>query len=250
MISEQMYQLTPHVYIFPFCPLTDRPNLIYLKGDQHVLMFDAGLGPSTVDWVQQQLHQHNLKQPEGYLISHFHWDHSFAAGYLKGKVYSSQYTYDMMKEMRDLAIQDIDELTSQRYMTDFCRAHMHMEYQDASKIIIRPADCILPKETTMELGNLTLQLAEVVNSHCEGSIVCYIQQDRVLLVGDSNSGKVVGMDFVENDDLLNQFYQRVMQWDFQTIILSHYPPFSRTEYQEMMEKRLENLRKGRNLLKK
>lgn len=241
---ENLYQLSKHIYILPFNPVTDRPNLGYIKGSEKVMMFDVGCGPKTTAWMRHQLKENNLPFPEAFIISHFHWDHSFAAGYVEEPIYMSQYTNDLMIEMKEQNFKKIDDLICDRYMPLFCKEHLHLEYANACELKLRGADVILPKQYSFDLGDITIELYEIENSHCPGAFVALIPQDKVLFIGDSNSGKVVGMDFIDNYDLLKHFYNEICKLDFDTIVLSHFNPYTRAEYCVMVEEKLKELKKN------
>ncbi len=235
---DTMYKLTDHVYVLPFDADTDRPNLGYIASVECPVLFDAGCGPKNVKLLQRQLAENSLPQPEKIVISHFHWDHCFATGYIDGQLIGTQYTQEKMKQMSEMNITSFEDLIDDdNLMPQFCRDHLPLEYADVSQIKLRLLDTTFTGSMQVDMGDLHIDLLQVVSPHCEGQLVAYLREDKVLFVGDSYSACITGYDFVDNIEKRKIYYDMIKQFDFDYIVLSHFDVMTKEEFwKEAMEK--------------
>lgn len=234
---DKIYQLTPHIYILPFDRDTDRPNLGYIRAEIPAL-FDAGCGPKNAKLLKNQLRDRGFPLPEKIIISHFHWDHCFASGYLEGEIIAGQFTRDKMREMMNLKISSFEDLIDEeRFMPRFCREHLPLEYADVSQIRLRPADRVIGERERLDLGDLHITLKQVTSPHCPGQTVAFVEEDKVLFVGDSYSACITGYDFVDDLEKRRIFYEDIREFDFDYIVLSHFDVMKKEDFwREALEK--------------
>lgn len=234
-----MYRLSEHIYVLPYDADTDRPNLIYVKGEKSTLLYDAGCGPKTVKLLKEGLEQHGLPMPEIIALSHYHWDHSFASGYLQGQYISSAFTAEKMQEMIDLHAESIEDFIDDDHcMPQFCREHMHMEYADVSEIRLRVPEVLQTPHTVIDLGGVHAELLEVISPHCEGQIILYVPEDRAVFLADAFSALIYGHDFIDDKEKRKEFYRALDALDYETAVMGHFDPLNREAFLEEAMERL------------
>lgn len=228
---DKMYKLTQHIWILPFDADTDRPNLGYIKSSAGATLFDAGCGPKNAKLLKDQLAANNLPMPEDIVISHFHWDHCFATGYIDGNLIAGQYTADKIEEMKALNATSLEDfIDEEKFMPRFCRDHLPLEYSDISQVKLRSIDTVMGQTARLDMGDVHIQLLKVTSPHCDGQVVAYVEEDRVLFVGDSYSACITGYDFVDNIEKRKLYYDAIKQFDFDYIVLSHFDIMSKTSF--------------------
>ena len=79
-------KVTDRIYYLPGEDFTgrDRPFLYYIRGDKLSLAVDAGNSPDHVELFYSQLKAAGLPLPDITLLTHWHWDHTFGLGAVKG----------------------------------------------------------------------------------------------------------------------------------------------------------------------
>ncbi len=74
----KLNRLTERIWICPFEEERDRPNLGYIRGDRWSLAVDAGHSADHIRGFYHALEDSGLPLPELTVMTHWHWDHTFA----------------------------------------------------------------------------------------------------------------------------------------------------------------------------
>lgn len=235
-MNKKLFKLTDHVYILPYDENTDRPNIGYIINGNKAIIFDAGCGPKTVNFLRSELEKNNLPLPEEIIVSHFHWDHTFALGYIDGKTYGSEYTDKKLNEIKNMNLNSLDDLIdNDNLMPDFCKEHIHIEYDNVNQIKLRGIDDIVNDSKIINLNGLEIEIRKIISPHSEGQLLAYIKQDRVLFIGDSFSGLIYGFDFIDEPVKRKQFNDTIAQFDFKYIVNSHFDVQDKKTYYQMVK---------------
>lgn len=229
--DESMKRISEHVWLLPYDENTDRPNLGYIESKGEAFLFDVGCGPKSVELLKTALAKNDQPWPTRALISHFHWDHCFASGCLDCRLFASAYTAEKMAEMLDFMPEDLDQwIDEERFMPEFCKEHLHLEYQSGKDVKLRAIDEIVKDGDEFIVGDLHLKVVELISPHCDGQLGLYVVEDRILFVGDAQSGKIVGFDFIEDQEKRCRYNQQLSVIDFDKIVVSHYEVLSKEDY--------------------
>ena len=76
----------------PFEEERDRPNLGYIKGDKRSLVVDAGHSEAHIREFYDLLCKEGLPLPSLTVLTHWHWDHTFAMHAVKGLTIANKTT--------------------------------------------------------------------------------------------------------------------------------------------------------------
>ena len=71
-------RLSERIWVYPFEEERDRPNLSYIKGDRWSLAVDAGHSDAHITEFYSALEEAGLPLPQLTVLTHWHWDHTFA----------------------------------------------------------------------------------------------------------------------------------------------------------------------------
>ena len=80
----ELYRLTERVWYTSYEEERDRPALGYIKGDKFSVAIDAGHSDAHLNEFYDLLRKENLPLPSLTIITHWHWDHSFAMHCING----------------------------------------------------------------------------------------------------------------------------------------------------------------------
>lgn len=185
---KSLKQLTDRVYYMPADGDLDRPVLGYIRGDKFSLRIDAGNSAAHVINYDQEVERLGLPKPQAALISHWHWDHTYGIHALDIPVIANSLTNDRLQTMAEWSW--TEEAMQKRLTTgeecEFCDQYLRVEYSDpATQIKVVPADIIFKDTLTIDLGNIEVQVFQVVNPHSEDGMVIYIPSEKIAFIGDT-----------------------------------------------------------------
>lgn len=188
-MEQKFKQLSKHLYVLEYGIETDRPNLFYIHGLNYSIAVDAGNSKRHVDLFYKCLKDNNLPLPEITIISHWHWDHSFAIAYVVGKTISSKLTQQKLSEVQKWKW--TKEAMRQRLETKedipFCDEFIKKEYDDLSEIKVELPDETIDSLTILDLGDVKVHLFPRDSTHSRDSIFVYIPEDEALIVQDADN---------------------------------------------------------------
>ncbi len=166
---------------------SDRPGIVYLRGEKRSLLFDAGNSRRHAQMILDDLAANGLPYPDYTLISHMHADHWFGLVALSSTSFASARTIAATREAagkswdrasieaRIKAGEDYPELL----------ASLDLEYFDHNEAIrlavpeIGISDC-----ADFDLGGVHCRFKFVGGDHADDSSVLYITEEKLLLLGD------------------------------------------------------------------
>lgn len=233
----ELKKLSNNIYYMEFDRLRDRPVLGYILGDKFSIMIDGGNSKKHLEEFIAQLEKENLPYPKYSLITHWHWDHTFAMKFFKGESIVSRKTNDKLKLLKTLKWDEESILnrveTGEEIM--FAYKAIKAEYDDFDHIRVETGDIIFEEKLELNLGNLSCEMILVGGPHEEDSSVIYIREEKVLFAGDAHSG-----DYYNNDGKIDSFkmknYIEVLRnIDFETYILGHDNPITKKKIIEILE---------------
>ncbi|MCR5786789.1 MAG: MBL fold metallo-hydrolase, partial [Acholeplasmatales bacterium] len=204
------------VLIIKYNQETDMPNICFLKGDTKSLLIDCGGGPKMAKCIKNKI----IIDPDYILLTHYHWDHSFGASYYKSNVLSSAFTYNKLKEHKDICINNIDDIISDNLEPLFCKPHLELEYDNIKELNIKLPDEIIESKT-LDLGNRIIDIYSVVSPHTEGSLIAYDRNSKYLFIGDADCGYIKGIDFYNDSLKLYKFLNFIINIPFKYIVKGH-----------------------------
>ena len=129
-------QISPHVHILPFDEERDRPNLGYIHGEDYSMLIDAGNSPAHLEAMLEAVSASDLPAPETVLITHWHWDHTFAMHAFPGLTVAHAKTDSILGTLTEW--EWTEEAMAERLRTgeecEFCDTHIKVEYGDIAEI--------------------------------------------------------------------------------------------------------------------
>lgn len=241
-------KVSDHLYIHPHEDYTDRPNMGLVVGENCCLLFEAGNSSANVTQLMQKLEQQNLPEPDFVAVSHWHWDHSFGMHAWEAPTIAGAKTNEYLKTVSAWKWDDASMDTRVQTGEDivFCNEMIKREFPNRDDICVKCADITFDSQMNIDLGGVTVQLISVGGPHADDSVVCFIPEDKYLLLGDSSGkdlyGKPWHFDIEHEDeffdelmaipydmDLVQQYLQKLQPLDFDRCISGHGEEMTKAE---------------------
>jgi glyoxylase-like metal-dependent hydrolase (beta-lactamase superfamily II) len=181
-----MKRITEHVYITPPDKATDRPILGAIAGRSGTLIVDAGNSPVHARSLLDELAKMNIPEPKYLVITHGHWDHFFGTSIFDVPIISNQETKLIIDEMANLDWSDeaMDRRVDEGLEIEFCRDMIKAELPCRDNLVIKPPDFVFSSPIELDLGGIRCHLAQIGGDHSSDSSIVYIQEDKVIFLGD------------------------------------------------------------------
>lgn len=241
-------QLSEHVFYRPAEPYTDRPNVGFICGEKFSLLFEAGNSEENVKKLKVELTGCNLPNPDFVAVSHWHWDHSFGFSFWDGIKIAGKKTNEKLAEVSEWKWDEasMEERIKTGEDIVFCTEMIKREYPDRSKISVSTADISFENRMSIHLGGVSCKLLHCGGPHSEDAVICYIPEEKILFLGDSNCKDLYGKpwhfdiehedDFMENvaaipydKNLVDDFLAVLYTLDFKICVSGHCEPMTREE---------------------
>lgn len=175
----ELKRLNENIWLMPYEEERDRPNLCYVKGDRLSLAVDAGHSAAHVGEFYALLEKENLPLPDITVLTHWHWDHTFGMHAVHGLTLANERTNRYLAEWKDKI--------EKNGPGEFLAIHesIRKEYPAGTEVTVRTADMVFSGEMTLDLGGCTVKVLQAEAPHTDDSTLVYVENDRVLFVGDS-----------------------------------------------------------------
>ena len=194
----ELKKLSEHIWIMPYESERDRPNLGYVKGENWSLAIDAGHSDNHVK--------------EFYALL----DHTFGMHAVNGLCIANEKTNGHLLEWKSKI--------ETNGPAEFLSLHesIRKEYAGGKEVIVVPADILFAGEMTLDLGGCKVRVVESDAPHTEDSTLVYIEEDKVLFLGDSTYS-----DFVHDKKdpvLCQKLADKIKALNPETCVEGHWEP--------------------------
>lgn len=158
----ELKKISGRIFYYPHQRETDRPMLVYLKGEKIMIAIDAGNSADHVDEFYKALEVAGLKKPDFTIITHWHWDHTFGMHHIHGL----SIAHNRTNEFLDIERAKLSDSAYIQFLkeNDEC---LSREYEDNKKIVAVLSDIQFEKELTVNLGGMTAKIFHAESPHSE-----------------------------------------------------------------------------------
>ena len=239
----ELKKFSERIYYLPAEERTDRPILGYIRGDKYSLAVDAGNSSDHVEKFYRELKASGLRLPDFTIISHWHWDHSFGMHAVSGKTIASYLTNEKLAEVKNWRW--TDEAMSKRLNTgediEMCDWCIRLEYPDRSKIKVVTASIEFTGAVTIDLGGVCCEVREFVSSHSIDSVLVHIPEERIVFIGDAESGDYYDNNGEYDKGRLQEMIKTLGEIDIDTIMPGHDGPQPKAAVMNFLKNELDRL---------
>ncbi len=217
----KLIRLTERVWFYPYEEERDRPNLCYIRGDRWSLAVDAGHSADHTRVFYHALEEEDLPLPQLTVLTHWHWDHTFGMHAVHGLCLANERTNRCLEDFR---------LRLREEGTAFFFA-MHesirREYAGGRPVVVTTADLVFHKEIILDPGGCPVRVFTADSPHTDDSTLVCIPGERVLIMGDSDSGSFP--DWNKDAVLSRKLAETVKKSDTDICLTGHWAPLSAEE---------------------
>jgi glyoxylase-like metal-dependent hydrolase (beta-lactamase superfamily II) len=231
----ELKQLTERIFYLPHSQETDRPLLAAIIGDQYTLMMDAGNSPYHSQLFKDELKRKGLKQPDFVVLTHWHWDHILGYSSLDIPAIAHRKTKELMMKLKEYEWDDssICEQVNSGITTPACAEYIKKEFGlNRQDIKVKLPQLTFHDEIEIDLGNVTCQMKHVGGDHAPDSSILFIEEEKVLFVGDSYSPCINAPKRFYRLQTISELLLTLSTFDADYVVHSHALPMTRIEFQK------------------
>lgn len=231
----EIKQLTSRIFYLPNSQETDRPLLAAICGDHYTLMMDAGNSPYHAQLFLNELTRKGLKQPDFVVLTHWHWDHILGYSSLNIPAIAHIKTKEFMMKLKEYEWDDssIAEQVKSGITTSACAEYIKNEFGlNRQDIQVKLPQLTFHDELEIDLGNITCKIKHVGGDHAPDSSILYIEEEKVLFVGDSYSPCIHAPKRFYQLQTISELLKTLSSFDVSYVVHSHALPMTRIEFQK------------------
>ncbi len=242
-MQVELKQLSKRIWYLPSTEETDRPVLTYIKGEKLSLAVDAGNSPAHIGLFYDELSKNGLRLPDLTVITHWHWDHTFALCAVHGVSMACKKTNDQLRKVKQWSWND-EAMKKRLQMGEdiaFCDTCIRLEYPDLHRIIVRHADVEFDGEMIIDLGGVTCRLIARDAPHSRDQVLVYVPEENLLVGGDGCGEDFYNHDGIYEKDRLAAYIDALEAIPFETYIGGHDDPETRENIMSYMKDELSQI---------
>ena len=175
----KLIRWTDRVWYYPFEQERDRPNLGYIRGDKWSFAVDAGHSDAHVQAFYAALEEAGLPLPALTVITHWHWDHTFALHAIHGLSLANERTNAHLRAIRERVAREGVEAF---FALD---ESIRLEYAGGRPVRIVTADLAFDREILLDAGNCPVRVFRADAPHTDDSTLVYVPGEKALFLGDA-----------------------------------------------------------------
>ena len=218
MDTTKLNRLTERIWVYPYEEERDRPNLSYIRGDRWSLAVDAGHSSDHIHEFYHALEECGLPLPYLTVLTHWHWDHTFAMHAVHGLCLANEQTNRYLEDFR----KKLDsEGTSFFFAMD---ETIRREYADGKPVIVTLPDLVFRGEMLLNAGNCPIRLFQAESPHTDDSTLVEVPGEKVLILGDSTGG--VFPEWTMDPCLAGKLAETIRNVKTEICLPGHYTPLS------------------------
>ena len=214
----KLNRLTERVWVYPYEEERDRPNLSYIRGDRWSLAVDAGHSEDHIREFYRALEKENLPLPKLTVLTHWHWDHTFAMHAVHGLCLANERTNQYLADCRERIEKEGTGFFLNMHET------IRREYADSKPVVVTTADLVYRGEMRIDTGNCAVRIFQTAAPHTDDSTLVEIPDEKVLILGDCTGGAFP--DWQLDQELANQLAETVRQVNPEICLPGHWTPLT------------------------
>ncbi|MBQ1810174.1 MAG: MBL fold metallo-hydrolase [Erysipelotrichaceae bacterium] len=225
----ELYQLNERVYYSAYEEERDRPAIGYIRGDRFSIAIDAGHSEEHLREFYDALKEKDLPLPELTILTHWHWDHTFAMHAVNGLTLANRRTDEYLRrfieersEEKDKEFLKLDPSITKEY------AHQ--------KLTVVPADLVFENEITVDAGCVLVKAFRAVSPHTDDATLILLPEEKVLFFGDAISG--VFPTWIADPVLKKQFIEVIEGIPCEFCIGGHWPLWKKEDLLKELKEEL------------
>lgn len=227
-------KLTKRVYYMPNRNEGDRPLLGLVVGDKCSLIIDSGNSKEHAEEFLNEISKLNIPKVKYVFLTHWHWDHIFGLAYMNFTSICHEKTNKILLEMENYKWDDksIEDRVNRGIEIKFCADNINLENPNRDNIKIKSCDISFSKDMFVNLGGVTCKIVNVEGNHTEDSSVLYVEEEKVLFMGDCYAEDLYSGPWSYSKSLLYPLIDKINNFNADYFLQSHCSPLNKEEMKE------------------
>jgi glyoxylase-like metal-dependent hydrolase (beta-lactamase superfamily II) len=235
--ARGLSRISPRVYWLP-PGKPDRPSLCAVVGEHGTLMLDGGASSAHARAFLDQLAAEGVAPPTATALTHSDWDHVFGAAEVNAPVVAHRLTAEDLVALAgtDWSDEALDARVAAGARTPQHARNLKEELPSPRDVRIALADITFEDALDLDLGGVDVHVEHVGGDHAPDSSVVYVEQDRVLFLGDSLYASTSGPERTLTTKLAFPLLDTVLSFDAELFVEGHTDSvMSRTELVTLLD---------------
>jgi len=240
--NNTLMRISDKILYLPANHDTDRPILAAISGNKRTLIVDSGNSSEHAKLFLKELSKFRTPQPEFVAITHWHWDHIFGIHEMNLPTIAHLKTKTKIEEMINYEWTDesLDKRIEEGIEIPFCADMIKKEFAtNRDDIRIAIPDILFENKRIIDLGELTCIIENVGGDHSEDSTIVFVQEEKVLFLGDCLAPDLYCEKWKYKIDNLLSLLDKIESYDADIYVESHGKPTTKSEF----KKEIDELRK-------
>ncbi|MGM0602920.1 MAG: MBL fold metallo-hydrolase [Bacillota bacterium] len=229
---KKLKNIQKNIYFIEAEEKTDRPLLALIEGEQKSLMIDTGNSKNHLNYFLELLQKNEITNPDYAVLTHWHWDHSFAVSAADFPVISSELTYEELKRQQEFEWdqKSLFSRVEQGVEALFCAEKIAEEYGDTEDVNIELPDITFSDKITLYLGDLTAEIINLGSEHSLDSSIIWVKEAEVMFLGDIMAPDLYRGPWNYHLNELKALYKKIKSFPAEIYVESHLSPQKREDF--------------------
>lgn len=219
----ELLKITDKVYCFSFDQDKDYPNLGYVQGKSFSIAIDAGASAAHLALFYEALKNQGLRLPALTILTHWHWDHTFAMHAVNGLTVAAKATNEKLKLVKHWKW-DKDSMKKRVQVgreIPFCDEKIKQEYKNLCEIKVSEANLVFAGDFSIDMGGTLCEAIEVIAPHSKDSTIVYIPEQGIIFAGDAHNEDLYAPSIHMDQDKRREYHDFLQKLDFSYYFSGH-----------------------------
>lgn len=187
-MTFQLKALTKHVYCLTDTFDRKKPLLVCIAGEDQLLMIDGGSSIVHMEAMLEEIKQNKALNSLSKLgvVSDCHWNHVFGLQVCHFPYIAHKLAKDKLEKMAawDWSDESLDQYVKDGKLLPSEVKEIKREMPNRHALQIQVPCIMYRHQLELDLGNLSCLLEHIESDHSADSTIVYLEEDKVLVVGD------------------------------------------------------------------
>ncbi|MDD2371664.1 MAG: MBL fold metallo-hydrolase [Firmicutes bacterium] len=227
-------KISKRVYIMLHNHDTDRPVLGLIIGDKYSLVVDAGNSPKHAREFLQEVGVMKIPPLKYLILTHWHWDHVFGLADMNLTSISNKLTQIELRKMKEYMWDDysLERRVAEGKEIEFCSENIKKEMTNDFRVNFQTSvtDICFATSLELDLGGVVCVFEKVAGSHSEDSTIIYVQDEKVMFLGDCISEDYYSGPLSYDFKKFKSMIEKISKYDTDIYLNGHREPENNTEF--------------------
>lgn len=231
-MQTKLKRISENIMYMPANHETDRPILAIISGSKSSLIIDSGNSSKHARLFLGELKKHNITNQKYLVITHWHWDHIFGINEMNLITVANEKTQNEIIKIKNYewTKEALDKRVKEKIEIPFCAEMIKKEFENFNDINITCADIVFNNRIVIDLGGINCVIENVGGDHSSDSTVIYVEEEKVLFLGDCLCPDIYAEKESYDIDTLLSLLNKLESYEADQYIESHWKPVNKEAF--------------------